>query len=241
MPWVAYYLLLIQTYYCVQLAQRGLKGVSFAMANDVNDYSELSCAREPGESGRLDDCSSENAPAHEQVTASANTAPRENAPAHAVIILRYRATRIFIDGESVRGCTEIERMSRIPGVSPGVKGLILFKGEPVPLVSFFGGSAERSTQERLRQSGKTDDYAVILSIKGATLATRVDEPPTMCTDMGTLENAGGKTCYMRRKHLERLLDFYVAKVNESCRVAEARSHGSEQETNSVVADLCCAV
>lgn len=232
---MAYYLLLIPTYYCVQLAQRGLKGVSSVMATDVNDYNEISYARESSESGRLEGGAPANAPANGSVNA------RPHAPAHAVMVLRYRATQIFIDIESVWGCTEIERVSRIPGASPGVKGLILFRGEPVPLVSFFGGSAERSTHERLRQSGKTDDYAVILSIRGAMLAARVDEPPRMGNDMSTLENARGKTCYMRRKHLERLFDLYVAKGNENCRVTEERSHGRERETNSVVADLCCAV
>ena len=150
---------------------------------------------------------------------------------HAVLVLRYRATQIFVRIESVCGCTGIQRLSRIPGAPESVKGLILFKGEAVPLISFFGGATERLPRERLTQKGKTDDYAVIFSIKGTRFAARVDEPPRICTDRSALEKTWGNTCYMRRKHLERLFELCVARGNGDDRATGYSETGSGSRTN----------
>jgi len=156
---------------------------------------------------------------------------------HPVLVLRYRANQIFVSIESVCGCTDIQRLSRIPGAPEGVKGLILFKGEAVPLISFFGGATERSPRERLTQKGKTDDYAVIFSIEGTRFAARVDEPPKMCTDRSALEKTWGNACYMRRKHLERLFELCIARGNGDDRATRynktssgSRCYGGDQAT-----------
>jgi chemotaxis signal transduction protein len=186
-----------------------------------------------------------------------------------LVALKYRSNQIFVNIESVCGCTDIQRLSRIPGASKGVKGLILFKGEVVPLISFFGGATERSPREPWTQKGKTDDYAVVLSIKRTRLAARVDEPPRICTDRSAIEKAGGNDCYMRRKHLERLFELCVARCNggdqatgqhqtssgsrcndvaraddpttsEDTHGTEEHGHGLERETTATIADPCCA-
>jgi chemotaxis signal transduction protein len=196
------------------------------MAADANDANEVDSAKDSSKQGRC-------------VTP------------HPVLVLRYRANQIFVDIESVCGCTDIQRLSRIPGAPKSVKGLILFKGEAVPLISFFGGATERSPHERLTQKGKTDDYAVIFSIKGTRFAARVDEPPKICTDRSALEKAGANACYMRRKHLERLFELCVARGNGGDRAndfttaentlgTEEHGHGIEREMTSAIADSCCA-
>lgn len=185
------------TYYCAWPLYQCLKGVFSAMAADT-------CNGDYGID--FDHESSEQKGFASTQTVSTQTA----------VALTYRATQILVDTESVCGCVGIERPSRIPGSSKNVKGLILFKGETVPLVSFFGGTAERSVRERLTQSRKTEDYAVVLSIKGATLAARVDEPPRICADKTLLEQTGRNICYMRRRHLERLLDLYMDQRSNGC-------------------------
>jgi hypothetical protein len=221
---VAYYLLQVRAYHCVQLIQRRLKGVSLAMATDAN---EVGSRRDPGGSSSY-------------------------VPANASVALKLRTNQIFVSIESIHGCTEIERLSRIPGAPKSVKGLILFKGEPIPLISFFGGATEPSTHDEcLPQREKTDEYAVIFSIKGARFAARVDEPPRICPDKGVLHNAGGNCCYMRRTHLERLFELCIAQANGIVQTKSAPqsandsevgsdSHGIEQETTSTITAPCCA-
>jgi len=113
------------------------------------------------------------------------------------------------------------------------------------LISFFGGTTERSPRERLTQKGKTDDYAVIFSIEGTRFAARVDEPPRMCTDRSALEKTGGNACYMRRKHLERLFELCVARADDlttsdNTHDTEEHGHGIEREMTATIADPRCA-
>jgi|GEM_PF-2880615 len=156
------------------------------------------------------------------------------------VMLRYRGSRIYVDTDSVYGSTEIEKLIRIPGAPDNVKGLLLFRGEIVPLVSFFGGTAERSPKERITQKGKTEQYAIIFSIRGNRLAARVDEPPSICDDMGVVEKIGGNVCLMRRRHLERMLDFCVARTNENCAEIQKHGHCLKQRTEPALAGACCA-
>jgi len=170
----------------------------------------------------------------------------------AKVALRYRANQIFVNMDSVCGCGDVGALTRIPGAPKNVKGLILFKGEAIPLISFFGGTSERSPRERLTQKGKTDDYVVIFSIGGTKFAARVDEPPRICTDMNAPENARNNACYMRRKHLERLFALCVAYGSGDDRTArchQPKSGSGENvvvraeefpETSPAIAGPCCA-
>ncbi|MCX5800061.1 MAG: chemotaxis protein CheW [Candidatus Eisenbacteria bacterium] len=177
-----------------------------------------------------------------------------HAPARTTIALRIRVNRIFVDVQSVHGCTEIERLSRIPGAPKSVTGLILFMGEAVPLIDLFGGSTVCSTPGGLTQRRKADEYVVIFSIRGIRFAVRVDEPPQMCTDMSAFEIAGGNVCHMRTRHLERLFDLRLARVKNMAPAesdsrtgnnpeAKSDSHGIEQTEQTAaksITDLCCA-
>jgi len=154
-------------------------------------------------------------------------------PARAAVAFRLRAKQIFVDIESVCGSTQLERLCRIPGAPKRVKGLILFKGELVPLLCFFGESIERSTEERFAQRVKTDQYVVIFSIRGTSIAVRVDAPPRLCADVSRIENAEGNACFMRRKHLERLFDRCLAQANGITQTGGDSRTGNRPEAESV--------
>lgn len=174
--------------------------------------------------------------------------------AMAVIVLTHRASQILVDAESVSGCANIERLSRVPGSPKSVKGLILFKGKAVPLVSLFGERPDRLARERTPQSRKSDDYAIVLSVKGFSFAARVDGSPTMCADLSSLENTGRNTCYLRKKHLERLLEIHSSQETKCRRIApgnyvrrdvvrnnSGRDPEIQNEVKSRIADPCCVI
>lgn len=145
-----------------------------------------------------------------EVTERSSAAQSVCLPKYTLVVWRDRATLMSVKIESVCGCTQIQRITRIPGSQKGVRGLILLNGELVPLLSLFGQSTGFSAQRR-----RYDEYALVLAVKGARFAVNVKGIPKCIVDHQYLESSCGRLCHLRTKHLERLFRLCAFREDRS--------------------------
>ncbi|KPJ61274.1 MAG: hypothetical protein AMJ46_03020 [Latescibacteria bacterium DG_63] len=127
-------------------------------------------------------------------------------PQNVAVVWKYQGTLVSIGVHAVCGCTEVERVSRIPGSQDRVSGVISFKGEIIPVLSLF-----RQPLRSPCSKAKAENYAIVLSVSGLTFAVEVNEVPSVIIGPQVLDGRGDKLCRMREKHLQRLLQFHISR------------------------------
>ncbi len=143
---------------------------------------------------------------------------------NATVKWKHRGTLVSVGVDAVSGCTEIERLSRIPGSQENVKGVISFKGEIVPLLSLF-----RERTSRLRRKEKTERYAIILSLGGAEFAVEVREIPSVNADPESSDSGDDRLCRIKQRHLERLARLLVSRGEVKTAGSEGRGRAGGDE------------
>jgi hypothetical protein len=128
-------------------------------------------------------------------------------PIRTKVIARQRNALLCLSLHSVRGCVRVDKLARLPGSQERIKGILLFRGKPVPLVSLQGWCSDRPSHKQHHE-----DFALVLSACGKEFALRVDDVPKMVEgpllcgpEMGKM----GKVCIIHIRHVERLIETCV--------------------------------
>jgi hypothetical protein len=119
-------------------------------------------------------------------------------PRQTRVFSRRLNTLISVNRELVLGCTEIERLSRVPGSQARVAGVLLFRGEPIPVVSLPVSCCKRHAHK-----SKQEAYALLLLVGGMKFAVEVDEVPRMTDGPLPRHGCGERTCLIKTRHLEK--------------------------------------
>lgn len=168
------------------------------------------------------------------------------------VVWKHVNALISIGIQSVEGCVEIRRLSRVPGSHKRVSGVLLFNGEAIPLMSLPLGTVTA----RPRKS-RHEEYAVVVSIDSRKFAIRSDEVPRMvsrplCPDERWHRESA---LHIRQSHLERFLTRCLSCEGEGVlpKHGERTAAGTEATTEDIengdaaeqqsalrIRDSCCA-
>ena len=139
------------------------------------------------------------------------------------VISTHRGVLVCLDVNSVVGCVQVEKLTRLPGSHDRVEGVLLFRGDPVPLVS-----VRRDPRAGRRRKHEHEEHALIVFVRDRKFAIRVDAVPSVLEGPLPYGTHAEASCVMRRKHVERFLALCVLSGNETIdcsRVPDCRRAG----------------
>jgi len=144
-------------------------------------------------------------------------------PGRKTVVSTHRGVLVCLDMRSVVGCVQVEKPTRLPGSHERVEGVLLFRGDPVPLVS-----VRRDPHARRRRKHELEEHALVVSVRGRKFAVRVDAVPRVLEGPLSYGIYADMPCVMRGKHVERFLALCVLSGNETIdcsRVPDCRRAG----------------
>jgi len=130
-------------------------------------------------------------------------------PGHKTVVSTHRGVLVCLDIQHVVGCVPVENLARLPGAQEKVAGILLFRGRPVPLVSF---RRDRGESRRYRQ--KYEEHALVVSARGREFALKVDGVPAIVEGPLPYASYADAPCVMRARHVERFLALCVLSGDE---------------------------
>jgi len=147
------------------------------------------------------------------------------------VFSRRRNTLISVNRELVLGCAEIERLSRVPGSQAKVAGVLLFRGEPIPVVSLPISCCKRHVHKSRQEA-----YALLLLVEGMKFAVEVDEVPRMTDGPLPRHGCGERACLIKTKHLEKFFRSCVLRDRVSFSADKTGKTGTDK-SGSASADI----